>query len=111
MLYKEKMTSSNCSHIISEIVRERRYDSEIEKYVQKPPKNKDYAILDEEIRKKTFLAMINKMAIFVGVDCSNCGMELVDPSGGILANKKMRHARCGRCGYTSFVSKYRYRAV
>jgi hypothetical protein len=96
---------------IDDLLRERRYDVEIKRFLQRQPEFVTKGVLDDVIRQKTFKSIINKTALFIGVDCGNCGVELVDPTGGILTKNNQRHARCGRCGYTCLVGRHVYRII
>lgn len=86
--------------------RNSKYDLEISRYMSRQP---DFAkIIDDQIMQKTFQSILNKTALFLGIKCDNCNSELVDPVG-ILTKDKKRNARCGKCGYSCFVSRHKYR--
>ena len=105
------MTSSKRDRKIAEIIRECKYDIEIDKYMSLKPALNMEGILDEDTRLKTLHSILNKTALFLGVDCDNCGIELVDPTGGVLTKKNQCYARCGRCGYSGLINRHVYRIV
>jgi predicted Zn-ribbon and HTH transcriptional regulator len=105
------MTSNSSREKISELIREKKYDLAIANYMRQQPIFNGERVVDDAVRSKTLRSILNQTAVFLGVDCEKCGVELVDPTGGVLTKKNKRHARCGRCGYACLVSRHIYRII
>jgi transcription elongation factor Elf1 len=66
---------------------------------------KNNIIYDSDVKKSTIKSVINLTAKFLDIKCKICDHTLVDPVG-IKLEQNMRHARCGNCGYATYVGYY-----
>ena len=79
---------------INDIIHEKRYDSQMIKYMRTLTKDPP---IDPNIAQYVIKSVINQTATFLNKQCPRCSVcVLVDPTG--LRSRK--YAMCGNCGYT-----------
>jgi len=83
-----------------DIYQDKIYDIKMISYMKSLTKD---IPVNPKIRQQVIDSVLNRLAVFLNLNCPLCNRQLINPTGIIFNNT--RNALCGNCGYKSQVIK------